>query len=886
MFPKPHDALHAHLQSAEAAPVGIGGPEALVDACLAGVMLGVPWFMGGRHPLGQLLLIVLAVTATLAWGSLAWQRTQPMLWKLNPAHGLLLAALALVGLQLMPLPQPLLHWLSPELKHLLPLWSGDGGGAANLGQWTQISVNPSETRSMLILLLAYGLLFCIALQHVRTVERTEQLLSWLALSVVLLAIVGLLQFLFGNGRFLWIYDHPYRTASGVVLGPFVNPNHFAHMLALGIGPLIWLVQRAMHAHREARRTATQWPGRDAAATGWTLWWRLLGLGLVLLAGLMTFSRAGVAMMLLAAAVTAGLMYHAGLLGRRLLRSLGVIFLLIGGILAVHGYHRDSERLGDFSGQSLEHLLKNRSRQKIWLADVRAMSHFWLAGSGAGSHREVYPRYLAEARPIEFRHVENGYLQVALEMGLPGLLLVVCGLGWCFSRCWVALKAPCSPRVYDCATAVSGGLLVSAVHAFLDYVWFVPATMAVTCLLAACAVRLAQFTSDATARAPSWSLPLTHRRLALGAVLLVCAGGWMINERACAVMAAPHIDATIRAVRAHWRTGKLADEATIEHLEQLVYWRPDDARAHLRLAAARLARCEWLPPECRSALPLSSSAATDCEQSAGIEIQERFTELASLHGEDLDKILSSAKTAVQLCPLSGEGYIYLAELCFLNGGDRQTRSAFVQQALRVRPYDPPVLLAAGNEAALAGDLATALDNWRMVFEAGPDEREQLVSLLVADRVPIERVLEHFQPDLEAVRVLDSKYTDLLVGDSLANFLQYYLRVGERTAGELGEAEAAPLWAEMNGIYKRLGQPDKSLRCLRRAAAGRPDDVQIRSTLAFRLFDEQQYAEAEMHLKWCLQRHPDDDQLNSLLNAALRRRAESDPPNPAALPATRR
>ncbi len=482
----------------------------IIAASLAGVLLVAPWFMGGRHPLGQLVLVLLAVSGTLAWGASAWRRSEPLNWKLTPAHGLLLAAVALVGLQLLPLPEPLLHCLSPQLRRLLPLWSAQGAGPGSFGRWSRVSVVPAETGSVLVMLLTYGLLFCVAMQHLRTVDKIERLLRWLALSAVLLALVGLLQYLFGNGRFLWIYEHPYRTATGVALGPFSNANHFAHLLALGVGPLVWLLQRSIHAHREARRTAGQWPACETATSGWTLWWRVLALGLVLLAGLMTFSRSGVAMMFLAAAVSAGMMFHAGLLGRRVLRGLGIIFLLIGVCLAIHGYHRDSERLGDFAGGSLEKLIKDGARHKIWLADVRALGDFWVLGAGAGSHREVYPRYLSEPRPIEFRHVENGYLQVALETGLPGLALLIGGFAWCLSRCYVALRKPCSPRVYDCTTAVAAGLLVSGAHSLMDFVWFVPACMAVTTLLAACAVRLSQFTSEAAARTPSWTLRLTRR----------------------------------------------------------------------------------------------------------------------------------------------------------------------------------------------------------------------------------------------------------------------------------------------------------------------------------------------------------------------------------------
>ncbi len=58
--------------------------------------------MGGRHPLGQFALVLLAVIGAVASGIRAWQQQEPLVWKLTPGHGMLLAAIALVTLQLAP----------------------------------------------------------------------------------------------------------------------------------------------------------------------------------------------------------------------------------------------------------------------------------------------------------------------------------------------------------------------------------------------------------------------------------------------------------------------------------------------------------------------------------------------------------------------------------------------------------------------------------------------------------------------------------------------------------------------------------------------------------------------------------------------------------------
>src|SRR5690606_20743564 len=74
-------------------------------------------------------------------------------WLHSPLEWVLLGAIALVSLQITPLPAAVLSGLSPALGELLPLWSD-----SSLGAWRRLSLSPEETRDGLALLLAYGLL--------------------------------------------------------------------------------------------------------------------------------------------------------------------------------------------------------------------------------------------------------------------------------------------------------------------------------------------------------------------------------------------------------------------------------------------------------------------------------------------------------------------------------------------------------------------------------------------------------------------------------------------------------------------------------------------------------------------------------------------------------
>lgn len=81
------------------------------------------------------------------------------------------------------------------------------------------------------------------------------------------------------------------------------------------------------------------------------------------------------------------------------------------------------------------------RQTIWPWAIQAIYDFPFTGTGLGSFRRVGPRLYPIAVPPDYdiAHAHNIFLQVALDLGLPGLvvylamLLLLAGLGWQMAR---------------------------------------------------------------------------------------------------------------------------------------------------------------------------------------------------------------------------------------------------------------------------------------------------------------------------------------------------------------------------------------------------------------------------------------------------------------------
>ncbi len=98
-------------------------------------------------------------------------------------------------------------------------------------------------------------------------------------------------------------------------------------------------------------------------------------------------------------------------------------------------------------------------------------------------------------------------------------------------------------------------------------------------------------------------------------------------------------------------------------------------------------------------------------------QPGFDRALGIRRRWLDKALWHTREALTLCPLQGQGYLYLAELSFLDDVNRRLPAALIDQALAVRPHDGGVLFKAGEEAALAGDAEAAIGYWKRAFHAG-------------------------------------------------------------------------------------------------------------------------------------------------------------------------
>jgi len=844
-----------------------------VDAGLAVSVFAVPLVLGGRLASGQLVLVAAVLIAAAVWCARQALRARAG-WIRSGAEPILVGALVWVGLSLFPLHPAVLEILSGGVYERLPLWAPASNGAATLGTWSTLSLNPAATQAGLIVLASFVMLFLVAVQRIRRIDDVERLLRWIAWATVGVAALGLLQYGFGCGKYFGFYHHRGASIDSHIVGSFTNRNHFAHFMALGIGPLLWWVAAGLRG-REASRQCYASFGRPKSSGEVHVVIRAIGLGLAVFAGVASLSRGGTLAILVALTAGFGVLYAAAMIRRNTLIALAASGAAVAGGLLAYGYESVAQRMGSF--ESLTSLDPLGLRRDLWAADLRAVADFPIAGTGLGTHVDVFPLYLPNtwsSQKVDFTHAESGYIQLPLETGIPGLLLALAAAGlvgyWCAST---IRREAGSPRAVLCFAAIVPALGASLVHSLVDFVWYVPGLMVVVVLLAACACRLWQgAAAGEPAEPPSRAVPRAAWVTAAACLLVV--GSLMAKNRFSAAAAEISwqryqlLSETLPDCDADTRRATL--QRIAEHLDRVVRWDPNHARAHAELAGVH--RELFSVPSDGEVCSFDVRQVREAVLASRFESSEAMVDwLRRAFGSRCRHLWASwrhARTAVSMCPLLGQAYLCLADVSFLEGPAALPKSAYVDQAVRTRPMDGTVLFAAGQEAMLAGRTDRALQHWKASFRCGRLHQQRLLRAL-SDQIPADKLLRMLEPDREAMSTVRHHYGQRQRPEEMGVMWRYYAESARQHAQTLEGSAAAAEWLIAANAYKQVGQTAERLQCLQLAVRFDPANYEAHRGLALALLASEQFEAAEEQLTWCLRQKPDDRPLRAELERLLER-----------------
>ncbi|MGE3400985.1 MAG: O-antigen ligase family protein [Vicinamibacterales bacterium] len=432
------------------------------------------------HLIGLFLAAVLAAAAGVyAWAQLPIALLAAILFFLTGAAPLrdrshravdawLLAALAVVALQLVPLPATVIAGISPAA---IPLQ--DAISLAPLGEWRPLTIRPAATRQALLAAIAGALTFWAA-RHALRDGGSRSLVGVVGVTGIALALLTHAQRATAPETLLWLW-RPYAEGARPY-GPFVDRNHLATWIVLAVPAIAGLATARTIA---AGLDHLPWRVRAArifSAPGVTL--PLVSVALLGLTLVATLSRsglvAGAAAVVLASALRRG---HP--LQRAAAAAVGV------SVLAAAALWLNSAGIGERLAATLSQGGET-SRMVIWSESLRLAAAFPVVGTGAGTFADAMLQYQQRGTTVLFNHAHNEALQLLAEGG--GVLLAIAlGAGAAFGlAARRALRASSGAERALRAGAILG-LAAGAMQSIWDTGLHTPANLLLAAVLAALAI---------------------------------------------------------------------------------------------------------------------------------------------------------------------------------------------------------------------------------------------------------------------------------------------------------------------------------------------------------------------------------------------------------------
>jgi hypothetical protein len=447
-----------------------------------------------RGPLIVVPLVLCAVAALLR----AWRNEPgrtPNAWRVWTAGGLLFAAV--VAAQLVPLPPSVLRVVSPDSD---AIWrAADRISSLIAGRAAQaaphpISVHPAETLRELFRFLALLATFQCSALLIRNGARRLLFAGTLCAGAMFQMLYGLNEAASGHYA-IWGWKN--SRIFNRVTGTFVNPNHFAHYMAL-IAPLaLYLAAIAWHGSaygaplkiRIARLVERRAP--------------LFGAGVLTAVGcvaaiLVAQSRggllaAGTGMLVVATVIAAKGRERAGATSFRRVAmyafgsaAAGIVLVIT--LVLFLGPARTVARFRPTAGEEVTFVGRRtgiESALGIW-------RRFPLFGSGLGTLADVVS--MTQQRDLSklYNRAHNDYAEIAATTGTLGAIVALVAIaGGYVTLLRAAVRrtrdASWNRRAFQLAALTS--ITVALVHALFDFNFFIPANAATLAAIAGAAVPL-------------------------------------------------------------------------------------------------------------------------------------------------------------------------------------------------------------------------------------------------------------------------------------------------------------------------------------------------------------------------------------------------------------
>ena len=384
----------------------------------------------------------------------------------------LVAALAVIGFQMVPLPGAIVRAVSSATPALQDVYALEP-----FGNWRPLSIHPASTRVSFGLALAAALIFWTSREAFSRggTRRAARLLAWIGLAC---ALVSLAQRATAPKTVLWKWS--VADPRALPFGFFVDRNQLAMWLILAISLIAGYL--AMHVHaRTTDRTRLD-----------------LHTAIVILSerGALVIC-ACVAVMVLTLAATLSRSGFVGLVGagaagawlaredrKTVLWAGATAAIVLGAAAAWMNLEGLAQRIvTTASGAEFG----ATGRLAIWRETAGIVRDFPLLGTGAGTFADAMFVYQQTARDVLFNNAHDEYLQLQAEGGIALLIVSLAGI-------WLTAKAACARVAADIGAhryfriGACAGLAGIAIQSLWEAGLRAPANLLLAAIVAAIAVR--------------------------------------------------------------------------------------------------------------------------------------------------------------------------------------------------------------------------------------------------------------------------------------------------------------------------------------------------------------------------------------------------------------
>ncbi len=631
---------------------------------------------------------------------------RPMHLHLPPLsiHALLFATLAAV--QVMPLPSCAVELISPlRLGLYAPLLS--------VPDTVTISFNPHAGAIEALKWCPMALAYFMGIYAIRTRRQTE-IIIWTVLGLgIFQAAYGIYQISSGTEQ---VWNWIKTGQHGFVVGTYISRNELAYFLELSV---LLALGMAMGVHM-----------REPLANGWknildeSFWKPVLpGFTAVILAIalLLTGSRGGIL------SCGGGLISMAVLfLVKKQMRAASIKIFGVAIIIFFYGLGVGLERTAARFGQDgdLEHRLDIAGSVLPMIAD------YPLSGVGMGAFNTAYSPYALPqyGRNVDVVHAHNDWIEVAAEMGLPGLVLCGSGFAWFMGTSIRSWRKRNDPGVLGTGAGIMAGLISIALHSFFDFGMRVPANALATGLLCALLwTRLHMRTNgkDRSVALPSLEITRALRPAAFLLALLALSTGLLLSKSAWVHYQAERLAPTSR-------TFFPAPLPSLESIREALRYEPDN-------------------PDLLSSLAGKS--------------MELFFQAQILPGPAILLAEKYYRASLQNDPANGITWRNYARVLgfgmeYSIGGDPWAKRAILayDRAISLRPHDPKTAMVAGHHHLWAhaitqgGNRERGLELLERAVKARPWAWKQILDLAM-EHVAEKKELRRFIPAEYQAKALD-------------------------------------------------------------------------------------------------------------------------------------